>query len=239
MLRFRSIIAAAAIATTICSTGAFALAGKKRTASFKVRVENVSAMDGLAAADGTKYPFALSPGLYAVTEAKLEVFNLGKKASARLEAVAEDGDPEALYSFIKDKHFAGSYGVFNTPLGMGMPGPLLPAGAYEFNFTATQGMKLNLLAMYGQSNDLFYAPAKAIELFDRSGNPLSGDITGEFKLWDAGTEVNQAPGIGSEQAPRQKMKNTGTMENGFVGTVKDSFVYPNTKDVLKITITAN
>jgi len=114
-----------------------------------------------------------------------------------------------------------------------------PGGVFGLGFWATEGTKLDLATMYRQSNDLFYAPAQAIDLFDASGNPLSGDITAELRLWDAGTEVNQAPGFGSEQAPRQKMKNTGAAENGLVGPVKDNFVYPNTKDVLRVTITAN
>lgn len=205
MLRLRFIIAAAAIATTLFTTGALALAGgKKRTATFKVRVENVSDKDGLATSDGAKYPFALSPGLYAVTEGKLELFNVGKKAIAGLEAQAEDGDPEMLYSVIQGKRLAGSYGLFNKPIGAEAPGPLLPGGVYEFTFNAAQGMKLNLIAMYGQSNDLFYGPQQAIDLFDANGKAITGDITDKFLLWDAGTEVNQAPGLGADQGARQK-----------------------------------
>jgi len=127
-------------------------------------------------------------------------------------------------------------GIFNTPLGMDKPAPILPNGAYEFTFAAEEGMKLNFIAMYGQSNDLFYAPENAIDLFV-DGNALSGDITDKLMLWDAGTEVNQAPGIGDQQAPRQKAANTGAIEKGLVDLVKDGFSYPNTKDVLKVTIT--
>jgi hypothetical protein len=100
-------------------------------------------------------------------------------------------------------------------------------------------MMLNLITMFGQSNDLFYAPTHAIALFDEKGNPVTGDITSSFELWDAGTEVNQEPGIGADQGPRQKMKNTGAAENGTVRLVNDGFVYPNTKDVLRITISTN
>ena len=57
-------------------------------------------------------------------------------------------------------------------------------------------------------------------------------------LWDAGTEKNQAPGFGDEQAPRQKMANTGTPEFGKVSLVKDGFEYPDVKDVLRVTIEA-
>lgn len=240
MLKIRSILAAVTLLTLALGTTTLALAaGKKRKASFTVRIENVSNADGLDTTGGAKYPFALSPGFYSATAGKVEFFKAGKKASLALEAQAEDGDPEMLSKSILGKGWAGSYGVFNKPVGADMPAPILPGGAYEVHFNAAEGMSLNLIAMYGQSNDLFYAPTMPIALFDADGNPLSGDITAEFLLWDAGTEVNEAPGIGADQAPRQKMKNTGTAENGIVALVKDGFVYPNVKDVLRITVTAN
>ena len=90
---------------------------------------------------------------------------------------------------------SGKMGIFNMPIGADAPAPILPGGAFEFEFMAAEGMKLNLVAMYGQSNDLFYAPEKAIDLFVK-GEAISGDITDKLMLWDAGTEVNQAPGVG-------------------------------------------
>ena len=240
MLKIRSIIALAALGTLVFSTAAFALTtGKKRKSAFTVRIENIASADGLATEGGAKYPFALSPGFFAATESKGDFFKAGKKATPSLEAQAEDGDPEMLAKMVIDRGSVGSYGVFKTPVGAGMPAPILPGGAYEFKFTAVEDMSLNFIAMYGQSNDLFYAPAMPIALFDSTGNPLSGDITAEFQLWDAGTEVNEAPGIGTDQAPRQKMKNAGAAENGVVALVKDSFMYPNVTDVLRVTVTAN
>lgn len=210
--------------------------GEKKTAKFKVRIENVSDSDGLMTTGGAKYPFALSPGMYVVTNNKMDLFKVGKKANQGLERQAEDGNPEILSKSLLTKVGSLNVGIFNTPIGMNSPAPILPGGAYQFTFTGTEGMKLNLIAMYGQSNDLFYAPEKAIDLFE-NGEAISGDITDKLMLWDAGTEVNQAPGIGDEQAPRQKMANVGKTENGVVGMVKDNFTYPNTKDVLRITIT--
>lgn len=209
---------------------------KKSEAKFKVRIENISDAAGLAANDGSKYPFAVSPGMFVVTNKKMDFFKVGKKANSGLEAQAEDGNPEILAKSLLTKVGSSNMGVFNMPVGAEKPAPILPGGAFEFEFTASEGMKLNLIAMFGQSNDLFYAPESAIDLF-MNGEAISGDITDKFMLWDAGTEINQAPGIGDEQAPRQKMANTGKAENGVVGMVKDSFTYPNTKDVLKITIT--
>lgn len=232
MLKQKFIIGLAVLTALVFGFQTQVLA-KKKTATFKVRIENVSNSDGLMTTGGAKYPFALSPGMFVVSKKNTNFFKVGDKAANGLEAQAEDGNPELLA-----KNFAGmNIGVFNMPVGAKMPAPILPGGVYEFTFTATEGMKLNLIAMYGQSNDLFYAPQKAFDLF-KNGKALTGDITDKLMLWDAGTEVNQAPGIGDQQAPRQNAANTGATENGKVGMVKDSFTYPNTKDVLKVTITA-
>src|ERR1700759_4482179 len=62
------ITAVVLLAAALCAQAAFAGAGKAkksvRTATFKVRIENVSTADGQIAKDGTRWPFALSPGLY-------------------------------------------------------------------------------------------------------------------------------------------------------------------------------
>jgi hypothetical protein len=237
MLRNKFIAVVAIAASFILSVQANAFDGKdKKQVTFTVKVENVADKGGLTAQDGSQYPFAVSPGVFVVSKDNVELFKVGKKASAALEAQAEDGDPGMFAE--KLASVAGVVGVFNKPVGSEMPSPILPGGSFEFTFQADKGMKLDLAAMFGQSNDLFYAPAKAISLFDGKGNPVNGDVTQYFQLWDAGTEVNQAPGIGPDQAPRQKAKNTGANENGVVHLVKDGFVYPVTKDVLRITITA-
>ena len=230
-------IAAAAVVLVGSQAVTTVSAKAKRSATFRVKIENIGSQDGLAAADGTKYPFALSPGLFVVNHKKQYFFDENERASQALELQAEDGNPETLSKKLLTKVGSIYMGVFNTPSGTDKPGPLLPGGSYEFSFTGTEGMKLNLIAMYGQSNDLFYSAREAVELFDKDGNALTGDITDKLLLWDAGTEVNQAPGIGDEQAPRQKMANTGKAENGVVSLVKDGFTYPNTKDVLRVTIT--
>jgi len=172
-----------------------------------------------------------------VTEKGSDLFKLGKTASAGLKAQAEDGNPGILSNQLLTRVGSTFMGIFNKPVGSDMPAPILPGGSFEFTFQAAEGMKLNLVSMFGQSNDLFYAPKQSIALFDANGNPLTGDITGDISLWDAGTEVNQAPGIGPDQAPRQKAAGQGTRENAVVAPVKDGFVYPNTKDVLRVTIT--
>ncbi len=239
MLKQKFFIGFAVLAALVLGVQANAVAfGKKvkKEVKFKVRVENVAASDGLTAQDGSKYPFALSPGLFVVTNKKMDFFKVGKKASVGIEAQAEDGNPEVLAKSLLTKIGSVNMGIFNTPIGADKPSPAFPGGSFEFTFMATEGMKLNLAAMFGQSNDLFYAPESAIDLFV-NGEAISGDITDRFILWDAGTEVNQAPGLGEDQGPRQKAANTGAAENGVVSLVKDGFTYPNTNEVLRITIT--
>jgi hypothetical protein len=212
--------------------------GSEKKVSFRVRVENIADKDGLLASDGSKYPFALSPGFYVVTNKKSSLFTTGKRAGVELERQAEDGNPELFLKKYLTKVGSLYAGVFNKPVGSDMASPIFSSGAFEFSFVATPGMKLNLATMYGQSNDLFYAPDAAIDLFDTKGNPVNGDLTSLFKLWDAGTEANQAPGLGADQGPRQKGPNTGADENGVVKLVSDGFTYPDTKSVLRVTITA-
>lgn len=237
MLKAKILAVVFVSATAFAGLQQTAVGKVKMEAAFKVRIENISSADGQATEGDGRYPFALSPGVFVVNHKSQYFFEEGKTASRGLEAQAEDGDPELISKKLLTKVGSIYSGVFNTPVGASAPGPILPGGAYEFSFKATEGMKLNVATMFGQSNDLFYAPKGAIALFDDQGNPLTGDITDKFLLWDAGTEVNQAPGVGPDQAPRQKGPNTGAAENGVVAPVKDGFNYPITKDVLRITIT--
>ena len=56
------------------------------------------------------------------------------------------------------------------------------------------------------SNDLFLAPlGTGIDLYDENGNPVNGDITDQVYLWDAGTEVNRAPGSDDQPGPGNKL----------------------------------
>lgn len=210
---------------------------KDQEVTFKVRIENVSNKDGQTAKDGSKWPFALSPGMWVVHRNEVRLYKEGVKALDGLEMQAEDGNPTGLIQYLDGHHNQMAHGVFNTPVGASGPAPILPGGAYEFTFKAAPGMHLSLITMFGQSNDWFYAPdAEGIDLFN-NGKPLSGDITGMFTLYDAGTEVNEEPGVGANQAPRQKGANSGTDENGKVHKEKKSVFYGKNGELFKVTIT--
>jgi hypothetical protein len=205
---------------------------------FTVRIENVSSADGQTASNGDKWPFALSPGLWVLHKREVRLFREGNPAVNGLEAQAEDGNPGDLIKMLEGREHSGmQHGVFNTPVGASGPGPIGPGGAYEFTFTAKPGMRLSVLTMFGQSNDWFYAPKRqGVDLFV-NGKPLSGDITSDFMLFDAGTEANEEPGVGANQAPRQKAPNTGAAENGKVHAAKDSMFFTRTGQLFRVTIT--
>lgn len=174
--------------------------------SFSVRIDNISNQAELAT--------PLAPGIYVVHDASDPLFTQGKADRGQgLEPLAEDGNPMPLASALSGTNGAQSVGVFDTPVGASSKGPALPGGSFEFTLQAKPGQRLSLATMFGQSNDLFLGPDGAgISLFQGDGTPISGDVSAMIQLWDAGTEENEAPGLGPNQAPRQSAPNTGPSE---------------------------
>ena len=79
--------------------------------------------------------------------------------------------------------------------GTGSPALILPNQSITVSFSAAKGEALSFATMYGWSNDLFFAPANpGIMVYDADGNPIEGDVSGQIKLWDNGTRINQKPG---------------------------------------------
>jgi len=77
---------------------------------------------------------------------------------------------------------------------------------------------------------------RSFEAFDAAGKPVSGDLTSLIRLYDAGTEKDELPGAGSNQAPRQKSMNEGPDESGSVRPTDDGFTYPAVNSVIKLII---
>ncbi|AUV84066.1 hypothetical protein C2R22_19230 [Salinigranum rubrum] len=207
---------------------------------FRVRIENVSTGSTLQTMDGaTAVP--LSPGAYVVHAESGALFEEGEAANEGLERLAEDGTPGTLAASFEEREMGMVHGgAFDTPVGASSPGPLTPGDAYEFEFEGGADARLSFATMFVESNDLFFAPdPTGIALFS-DGDPVSGDVTDRVALWDAGTEVNEEPGAGPHQAPRQSGPDTGEAENGtvrLVSDVDDGFAYPGVADVLSVTVT--
>ena len=216
------------------------IAADDGTRSFMVRIENVSTEEALSPSDGSSGAVPLSPGVWAVHADSGPFFTNGAADRGDgLEAIAEDGAPGDLATALAGQPGIDASAAFDTPVGTEEAGPIGPGGAYEFTVTAAPGSNLSFVTMFVPSNDLFYAPGEAgIALFDAEENPISGDVTDQINLWDAGTEVNQEPGVGADQVQRQAAPNTGADEGGVVRPVADEFTYPAIEDVILVTITA-
>lgn len=172
---------------------------------------NPAALAGnLAAKSGINTP--LAPVAWLVHRSPGDLFSAGHAASAGLETLAEDGGPGVLVAEQGDAN-AGAAAVGRSASG---PGPIFaPDGNYQFTVAAEPGDHLSLASMFVQSNDSFFG-LDSLPLFDADGNPRSGDVTGYVTLFDAGTEVNEAPGYGANQAPRQAGPNTGASQGGVI-----------------------
>jgi hypothetical protein len=205
---------------------------------FTIRIENISTKDEFTASNGTKWTLDFSPGVWLVSDRNSPLFTIGQKDRGQgIEAIAEDGNPSNLAKSLKNQQGVKSSGVFDTAVAANKKGGIRPGQVFEFTVTANPGQKLSLVTMFGQSNDWFYAPRSGIALFDAKGQPIQGDVTSQIGLWNAGTEVDEEPGIGPNQGPRQKAPNTGVDENGVVQAVQSQAAYAQTSRLMRVTVT--
>lgn len=210
--------------------------GGMSATTFRVRVENVSTAETLQTSEGPK-PCVLSPVAYAVHDEMFTLFAEGEAASDGLESLAEDGNPTRLVE--EASMGAASAGAADVTEGGDEPGPAGPGESFAFDVEAHAGQRLSVASMFGQSNDLFYAfDPTGVPLFE-DGDPRDVEATSSLALWDAGTEVNEEPGVGPNQAPRQSGPDTGQSEDGVVrpvADVDDGYDYPETDSVVRLTI---
>ena len=68
---------------------------------------------------------------------------------------------------------------------------------------------------------------------------VHGTVTSSVQLYDAGTEMNEAPGMGANQAPRQSGANIGMMEDQpvmAISEIMDGYGYPGVETLINVTI---
>jgi hypothetical protein len=213
--------------------------GAPAATKFTIKVENISKGEVLKLSNGKTAPFVSAPVLWAVhTGSANPIFVAGEvDAGKGLETLAETGNPAPLAKSLDGATGIVAVGADDRPVGSDAGGPIPPGKGYQFEVTAAPGQTLSLAWMFGQSNDLFYSNDRPIALFDAAGKPVTGDITPQLSLWDAGTEANEEPGLGPNQGPRQKTPQAGIAEHEGIAHVRDRFSYPRTADVLRLTIT--
>ncbi len=206
--------------------------------------EDLPIDEGLADTVGgvTGVTVPLSPGAYAVHNTSFMFHEVTVPASAGIEGIAEDGAPSILAAALAADGDVSDSGAFTRPDGAAADGPIGPGGSYTFEVTAAPGDQLALATMYVQSNDLYYAfGPNGIQLFNGNA-PISGDVTNQIGLFDAGTEGDQEPGVGPDQVIRQAGEDSGPAGEGTVvsigdGGSNDGFTYPPDASIIQVTVT--
>jgi hypothetical protein len=236
-----SLIRAASLSVAVLALaqGAWAQGAPNAATTFTIRVENISKGEALKLSNGKTAPFVSAPVVWAIhTGSTNPIFTGGQRDAGKgLEALAETGNPAPIAKSLGSTSGVVAAGAVDHPEGDLLGGPLTPGKAYEFEVTAEPGQALSLAWMFGQSNDLFYSNDRPIALFTSAGKPVNGDMTPQVSLWDAGTEVNEEPGLGPNQAPRQQAEDAGTAERNAIAHVRDKHSYPRTSAVLRLAIT--
>lgn len=169
----------------------------------------------------------LSSGVWAVSDSDAVLFSNGDTVSSGLEKLAEDGNPSTLVDELEQRGItAGTFG--NIGLG----------DTVTFTIEVSRGDRLYFATMFDQSNDLFFAPGQnGISLTSRSGSLVTGDLSDDVEIWDAGTEVNEPLGLGPNQAPRQAVSDTGEDENGVLKQAGNETDLKAANSYIKVIIT--
>jgi Spondin_N len=251
MTRLITFISAATL-IGVCAITLIGVGKTDRVAEFTVRIEDVSNRHTLHTSTGDKV-VGLSPGMWVLHTGNNPIYLVGARASTGLQRLAEDGNPEGLYSDLQVNPAVkgiGAYNVAMTPYPVA--GFIGPGQAYEFIVSnASPGDRLSFATMFIDSNDWFYSNnSTGIDLFNADRTPFSGDVTAQVGLFDAGTEANEEPGVGPNQAPRQPRPRSGQATDEAVyaivgpavgasvkGNGDRSWGAPPVADVIKVTIT--
>lgn len=141
-----------------------------------------------------------------------------------LAACKKDDDmPSAQSTTISIENVLDSKPLVETGTfqGTGTPPVILPGQSTSFTFSAAKNQRLTFATMYGWSNDLFFAPENpGIQLYNDNGEPITGDVSDQIKLWDNGTRQNQVPGSAvvhpgtAESAPKNIKEVSGADDYG-------------------------
>lgn len=203
--------------------------------SFTVTIENLSTPQTLPTTTDSG-AVLLSAGVFAVYTGANPFFLVGAPADVGTERLAEDGDPSVLASTFGTRS-AKATGTFEAAAGADSTPHIDPGETATFTFTASPGDRLQIETAFLQSNDWFYAlGADGLDLFN-GNTAVSGDVTAQLVLYDAGTEVDFAPGTSDDQGAAQAGANTGAADANNLIRVASGFTIPPASSVIRVTIT--
>ena len=227
---------------------------------FTVRIENVSKSSTLKLSRGGAAAVPISPGVWAVHSAGNPLLTPGKiEPGLGLKGLAEAGLAREFAANLAGVAGVKSFGAFDKPLmptitigGMNPRKPMAAAGKteasgmalsgryYELSIDARPGDRLSLALMIGQSNDGLIANGPdGIALFNAEGRPVTGDLTGQLFAWDAGTEVNEEPGLGRNQGVRQGAAHAGDPERRPIRAMSEAefgTLWPPVSKMVRLTL---
>jgi len=174
-----------------------------------------------------------SPVVWAVSNMRETMFTAGQAASPGIQAISENGNPAILAAEMQAKLY---HGVLFT--GVAGSSAINPGAFVEWTVPAILGSTFHLASMYGWSNDRFFGtPAAGTSLFTSAG-PLATSAANFIWLWDAGTAMDEPPGLGPNQArnrggvPRNPAvwpDESNVVKEAYAGD-NDGFVYQPTSD---------
>src|SRR5690606_7044946 len=163
--------------------------------------------------DGDPGPFAeqlrfmqgvtspLSGVVWAVHGGEVGLYGVGSQVSAGLEQLIENGRPQLL---IEQLALADEFRQVGLAPADGSV--IESRKTVEFRFRAAPGDHLSFVSGYLAANDKFIAATElGVALFDDQGEPRTGNLDWALGLFDAGTEVDEPPGLGANQFERQSL----------------------------------
>jgi hypothetical protein len=186
----------------------------------------------------------LSPGVFAVHGSQVRpVLVTGEvDRGVGLEALAEDGNPDALATALSQRTDLKTSGTFGeTSIG--------PSQSFSFTVSGDPGDHLTIVTMNVQSNDIIYStPENGIPLYRTNGRPFNGNASRLMVAYDVGTEANEYPGAGLNQPVRQVAPNTGPVDpdntvrrvvTDDINPSGDGFIYRPVGERIRVIITPN
>jgi hypothetical protein len=210
--------------------------------TFKVVVENVSTSTTLEPGAMPDRTAPISQGVWAVYRSG-NLFTVDHAASEGTERIAEEGLIAEKADELSNAEWVKKHGEIGAPGGPDNGPNIFVGESATFMVSGGRTDKLQIMCMFGQSNDWFYAFGRGGLLLFDGNTPVEGDVTSKIVLYDAGTEQDEAPGLGLTQAPDHPGHiNVGPDDS--VNQIKDamtrhssSFTIPANNAVIKVTIT--
>jgi hypothetical protein len=233
-----------------CTSTLFSLHGCSSTSVdptvFEITIENISSVPSFSAQNGAPVVNFFSTVFALIHTPPNFLFTRNQKDyNQGLQNLAENGDVSRLLQTLRAVENVEVIGIANEP-SSGSTGILAPNQSFKLILSATSlNARLSLATSFLQGNDiLVMSPDSGIRLFNDNGIPITGDINNLFSMYDLGTEVNEPPGIGSNQVPRQGEAPEGQVSQGgredqpvrLLSEVNDGFRYPSLTNSIRISI---